>query len=355
MALLGACSQNDEKAAESIREQLKGKTIVPVGEASKLLLPDLKAKAKEKPDDFQTQFDLARAASQAHEFDVALEAAEKATRLDPTSIPAKEIYAQCLHQVGKMAEAGGQWEEIIASGKPHSTLVESNLGNLYKLQGRLQDAEQLYRKAMESGQDETHGLVFLNLADLQIKLEKFDEAVQTIQKGLGADPKQQYAHQLLGRIAFLKGDFEGAVRELNTELERRPSAWEAYFLIGLAQGRMTPPQLDKAEEAFAKLSEMRPSDAAYFKALMADLYIDGGQVEKGRTLATEALGELASFREDQRNAAYHALAKAYLKLGDQTQANEFRDKFRQSVGQTDANDPEQRRRNREMDSLFGSR
>jgi len=352
--LVGACSNGDEKALQAIREQTKGKKFIPLGQTSKLLLPDLKAKAKEHPDDFQTQFDLAQAASEAQDWDTALQAAEAATRLDPKSVPAKEIYAQCLHQSGRLGDASAQWEAIVASGETHKALDDVNLANMYKMQGRLAEAERLYLKALEAG-DETHGLVYPNLADLQIKLEKYDEATKTLKEGLEKDPKALYLHHLLGLVAFSKSDFTTAIAEFNHEIERRGGAWELYFLIGLSEGRLQPPQLDKAEEALAKATELRPSDAAYFKASLADLYVDAGQTEKGKTLATEALAEMPVFREDQLGVAYHALAKAYLKLGDQAQAKEFHDKFQQGLAKTESSDPEQRRRIREMDSLFGGR
>jgi tetratricopeptide (TPR) repeat protein len=349
---VAGCSQSEEKSLESVREQVAGKQVVAVGDGSKLVLPEVKAQAEKKPDDFQAQLDLAKVAAEARDWDVAVQAAERATRLDPSSIAAKEVYAQCLQQQGRMDEATAQWEAIVASGQPHSPLIDTNLGNSYKMQGRLQDAERMYLKALED-KDGTHGLVFLNLADLQIKLGKYDEATQTILAGLAEDPKQRYAHGLLGRIAFLKGDYESAVGELGIELGIRPTAWEAYFLLALAQGRRQPPQMEKAEECFSQLAQLRPSDTGYHKALLADLYLDIGQLEKGKALALEALSEVPAFRQDQRSAVYHALSKAHLKLGDRTQAAEFHTKFRQSLGQTDSNDPEQRRRIREMDSLFG--
>lgn len=348
---LGACQQREQSDLEKLKKTAAGSKFVPVGGTNQL--PELQAKAKEHPDDFQVQYELSLRALEAREFEVAMDGATRALQLNPASIAAMELHAQCLQQLGRFSEAVSEWQAIVDTGKPHSPLIESNLGTYAKMQGRLEEAEKWYRKALESEDKSNLGLTYLNLADVLIKKEKLDDATQAIRQGLEADANLPYAHHLLGRIEFVKAEYARAIEPLQEEVKRRPTAWESYLLLALSYGRLQPPQLDKAEDSLVHVKQLRPGEDEYYQAMLADLYVDAGKVAEGKALALQALDKLPAFREDRRNVAYHALAKACLKLGDQAGAAAYHEKFRASAGQTDANDPEQRRRIREMDSLFG--
>jgi predicted Zn-dependent protease len=359
LILGAACGQSDEQKLQAVREQVQAKSgkdaeLVPLGSVSNMLLPELKQKAKANPDSFELQYELASRALQAGELPFALQAARRAVELRPESNQAKELLAQGLQTAGQADQAAGLWMELVASGRPYSPLTDSNLGNFYKSKGRFDEAERHYRKALDSVEEPgQRQLIEVNLADLYLRQDRNDEASSLLRAALESAPEMPYAHLLLGRMAFTGGDMTKAASELEREIAIRPDSWEAYYLLGLSHGRMQPPQLERAAQDFQRLEALRPGEGPYFRAILADLHVDGGDPARGKALAEEALAGLPVFREDLRNAAYHALAKALHKLGDEAQAREYAQKFRQSVAQTNPNDPEQRRRNREIEELFG--
>jgi hypothetical protein len=100
-ACSGGCSNSEEDTQKKQLQALRDKAspenkVVPVGAARKAELPEARAAAEKKPDDFATQYNLAVTAGQAGDLKTAFEAAEKALKLKPDSNAAKEMLAHYL-------------------------------------------------------------------------------------------------------------------------------------------------------------------------------------------------------------------------------------------------------------------
>ncbi len=74
------------------------------------------------------------------------------------------------------------------------------------------------------------------------------------------DKPEPYVHYQLGRIAFLKGDFDTAYQELFTELAYYPDHHHTYYTLGLTYGYDDKETL--AIEAFRKFIEYMPGSWA---------------------------------------------------------------------------------------------
>jgi tetratricopeptide (TPR) repeat protein len=106
------------------------------------------------------------------------------------------------------AAARGAYEACLALDERH---VEArvNLGRLLHLQGRLREAEQVYR-----GSDATEALLSFNLAVLLEDLEREGEAAVAYREALAQDPGLADAHFNLARLYEQAGNPKDALRHL---------------------------------------------------------------------------------------------------------------------------------------------
>ena len=92
--------------------------------------------------------------------DEAAAAFEKGIARDPKNSPCRVNYGLMLARRGRMAEAAEQWRAALPEADVHY-----NLGSVYELQGRRQQAKAEYRKALELNP---------RLADAQSRLARLD-------------------------------------------------------------------------------------------------------------------------------------------------------------------------------------
>jgi tetratricopeptide (TPR) repeat protein len=106
------------------------------------------------------------------------------------------------------AAARGAYEACLALDERH---VEArvNLGRLLHLQGRLREAEQVYR-----GIDAAEALLSFNLAVLLEDLERENEAAVAYREALAQDPALADAHFNLARLYEQAGNQKDALRHL---------------------------------------------------------------------------------------------------------------------------------------------
>ncbi len=117
---------------------------------------------------------------------------EKALSLeDSDAAAAQAAYAACL------------------SADPQHLEARLNLGRLLHLEGRLREAEQVYR-----GQDAAEPLLLYNLAVLLEDLEREPEALATYREALALDPHLADAHFNLARLHERAGRAKEALRHL---------------------------------------------------------------------------------------------------------------------------------------------
>ncbi len=349
------CEQKPRETFAQIQKQFEGKKVIPVGAAAnRAALAEKEAGAKRNPEDFATQYNLAVTALQARKWEIALAAAAKAHSLKPDSNVAREIYAYCLQQQGKLDEAAKIWELIVTSEKPFKSMIRNNLCNYYKIRKQFQKAEMECLQALEDKDLFSPEIVHLNLGDVYLQQGRFPKAIQAIQEGLKISPNLRYAHHQLGRIALLQEDYSGAMEEFEKETANPRASWESHYYLAVAASRVVPPQLDRARKAMEKVDELRPGESAYHRAVLAELYLDAGKSEEAGKLAKEAVEGMPIFRKDQRNLAYYVLARSLSELGETEKAKDSYQKFRETESAVDGTDPQQRRRMNALERLFGS-
>jgi tetratricopeptide (TPR) repeat protein len=99
--------------------------------------------------------------------------------------------------------------------------------------------------------------LFLQTADLYVKLRRFEEAEQTYAKALSVDPDNAHAHVGMSRMALRRRDFVGAAQSALDALQRLYNYPIAHFQLGVALTRLR--QLPRAAEAFRAALSLNPN------------------------------------------------------------------------------------------------
>jgi tetratricopeptide (TPR) repeat protein len=207
-----------------------------------------------------------------------------------------------------------------ADGTPRKAELYGSLGMIYHAYDLTAAAEACYRKAIEirpefrwhyylghvladRGEadaavgefeaalriDPTYLPGTLRLARLQLERRNVDEAARLYEQARAADPNEAEALTGLGRVAFARDDFAGAVARLNEALARAPHATEIPYLLGLAYARLG--QRDRAREFLARGGDIR---AVRFDSILRHVQeLDrGGQEQQDRGTTLLADGQL---------------------------------------------------------------
>ncbi|MBI2108958.1 MAG: hypothetical protein HYT93_02125 [Parcubacteria group bacterium] len=140
-----------------------------------------------------------------------------------------------------------------------------------------------------------------------------DRAAEYFNKALGVDPNVSDAWHQLARIDFLRGDFDGALEKINTQIELHgDSLMSSYYIRGLIYGYTK--EYEKAEKNFLKFFEWDRNNWAVYNDL-AWIYFQQGNYEKTRQTAE---GGLAHFPNNPWLLNMTALA--HMNLGNNEKA-----------------------------------
>ncbi|MDO8589755.1 MAG: tetratricopeptide repeat protein [bacterium] len=101
-------------------------------------------------------------------------------------------------------------------------------------------------------------------------------AEKAYEKAVSINPGILWGHYQLARIHFVKGDFAGALEEINKELEANPENLRSLYIRGLIYGyRNEVGDLEKAEADFRRFTEWAPSEWAGYNDLAWVLLKEG--------------------------------------------------------------------------------
>jgi tetratricopeptide (TPR) repeat protein len=207
--------------------------------------------------------------------------------------------ATAWHQIGIVHEKAGQfgpaeqaYRQSLAISVRESDLAGqadtlNQLGNLYSSMGRLEEAVTFYRQAAEvyvRVQDFAHeGVVRSNLADKLIKLRRYDEARQELQRAF--ECKKPYGHAAQPWKTWAKlENLERATGHTEAAQAARQQAIEAYLAYrrdgGVSQNNWfqlfarvaQAIQQNDETEATQQLNQLlEPGDPPEFTALIRQL------------------------------------------------------------------------------------
>ena len=144
-------------------------------------------------------------------------------------------------------------------------------------------------------------------------------AARAFHTALAIQPGILYGHYSLARIAFAKGDFEAALKEIDAELAANPMNLRSLYIRGLIYGyRDKPGDLANAEQDFRTFNKWLPSDWAGYNDLAWIL----GKEGKYKDMAAVAQAGIHTVADGDANPwLWNEFGVAKLDLGDQTEAH----------------------------------
>lgn len=129
---------------------------------------------------------------------------------------------------GYFADRLAFWESAAASS-PHSPLAQRNLGAMYYLENRPDEAEQRYRQALVLNPEEV--MVHNNLAVIYIDRQDWWRAENELKKELAINPSYDVALFNLGRVYFEKRRYQDAAALWRETLRINPRHYEAALRL----------------------------------------------------------------------------------------------------------------------------
>jgi len=140
-------------------------------------------------------------------------------------------------------------------------------------QGKLQEAEAIYRELIEAGK--SNHIVYGNLAAICGIQGRFDELKDLPKKTLQLKPNYPEAHNNLGIALQEQGDLDAAIASYNTALQLKPNYPEAHNNLVQEQG-----DLDAAIASYNTALQLKPNyPEAHWNSSLAMLL--GGDYKNG--------------------------------------------------------------------------
>ena len=157
------------------------------------------------------------------------------------------------HKEGRLEEAEQLYRAILKN-QPTNLDVNNNLGVLLCALGRFDEAEASYRKAIELKPDyvQAHS----NLSNALKELGRFDEAEASCRKVIELKPDYVQAHNNLGIILYDLNKFDEAEASYRKAIELKPDYVEANYNLGSTLNELG--RFDEAEVSYRKAIELKP-------------------------------------------------------------------------------------------------
>jgi tetratricopeptide (TPR) repeat protein len=157
------------------------------------------------------------------------------------------------------------------------------LGTLERIEGRLQQARDAFRAAVDAGGDDARARRALAAAHLQ--LGEAAEAEALLAPLARAQPRDADTRALLAQARLARGDAAEAVRELEAARAAAPGDLELLFALACAQ--LVKGDVDGAGSSFAKLVKARPIPQTHL--LIGRAYRDAARYDRARAELRAAL------------------------------------------------------------------
>lgn len=230
---------------------------------------------KQYPDAFIIWNILGAANSALGRTQIASEAFEKVTRLNPKYADGFNNLGVSLQRQGKLSKAIKAYKNAVKI-KPNYAEAYHNLGHVFKEQGKLDDAIDAYNQAtnIKPGYAEAYNNTGVALHNKG----KVDEAIDAYNQAINIKPDYAEAYNNLGASLQQKNELKEAINAYNKALNIKPVYTEAYNNRGTAlqhQGKW-----EEAIDAFRKAITIKPDYAEAHHNLSFAL-LNSGRLKEG--------------------------------------------------------------------------
>jgi tetratricopeptide (TPR) repeat protein len=260
-------------------------------------------------------FNLGKALAMLGQGKEADKAFERSFALNPER---KKLALAAEHQKeGRLKEAEQLYREILRSNPDNVDAVRL-LGNVTMQTGRIYEAERLFRRAVGKAPDFT--LARIDLAHALKKQSRLQEAIDQCEQVIKLEPDNVQAHFLLGSTQSLAAKTYEAVEAYQRVLELAPKHTGA--MLGLGHVLKTVGRQEEAIEAYRNCIRLKPYNGEIYWSLANlktyRLTDEDIREMESRTADADVRDEKVS--EESRVNFLFALAKAFEDRGDHERA-----------------------------------
>jgi len=191
--------------------------------------------------------------------------AESLTDEYPNSFVLWNIYGAAHVAIGELGKAEKGFESAVRIA-PNFADAHSNMGNILKRRGKLDDAVAAYKRALAIKPD--HAEAHFNMGVALKRLGDLEDAIACYQRALTANPDHAEAHYSMGNALMDRGRVDDAITSYQSALTRKPDHADAHYGIGNAL--MARGQADDAVACYQRALVVRPDHAeAHFNMGLA--------------------------------------------------------------------------------------
>jgi tetratricopeptide (TPR) repeat protein len=177
-------------------------------------------------------------------------------------------------------------------------------------QGKLREAEKLYRKILKD-HPKNFGTLY-NLAGVLWRAERFEEAAQFLRKALNQDPNSVGAHSLLASVFQSLGRYDEALKRARRAIALNSGSAEAHNTLARVLADLG--RHDEAIRAQSRAIELAPNQPRYYFGLgsMMQWTVDDPHLAALKALAQKS----GSLSLDEQIYLHFAIGKAYADCGN---------------------------------------
>jgi tetratricopeptide (TPR) repeat protein len=168
-----------------------------------------------------------------------------------------------------------------------------NLGAVYGLEGKYDQAAKWFRKALEVQPDKHEA--WNNLGNVYAEKQEYDRAIEAYRRALEIKPDDHEAWNNLGNVYAEKQEYDRAIEAYRRALEIKPDMHEAWYNLGNAYADKQ--EYDRAIEAYHKALEIKPDmHEAWYN--LGNAYADKQEYDR----AIEAYHKALEIKPDDHEA-----------------------------------------------------
>ena len=194
----------------------------------------------------------------------------RALTINPNYYLALNALGLAYFMKGNLQDASGYLQRCLAIN-PTFSEARNNLGMVYQEQGYLDKAQQEYRMAAADKNYNSRELPYYNLARLYLVAEKYQDALDHVQKAIELNKNLAMAHNLKGSLHERLNQFDEAIESYTQAVKIDPLSID--FSYDLAVAYFKNENFEKAKEIFEKISnkatdsEMKEKINQYLKLI----------------------------------------------------------------------------------------
>jgi len=205
--------------------------------------------------------------------------------LEPDNPEALHLLGVIAYQQQDYATAANLIGRALAR-KPNFADAHSNLGNVFREMGRVDEAEKSYRKALEVNR--TFTMAHYNLGNILMNQKRFNEASQSFDRAIDANPRLAEAYINRGIALKELGRLKEAETSYRKALTLKPDLAIVHFNLGNVLLEMGSPE--KATDCYQQALKLAP---AYTEARLnlGAVFRDLGRIEEAADCYRHALAD----------------------------------------------------------------